>query len=299
MSIDSVKIKIKDKYTELVFNETTGVYEAEIEAPDATSYNLAGGYYPITLEVVNSEGMEVSKDDTDAAFGNILRLYVKETVKPIITLKSPSDGSHVQDSSFPIVFSVSDETGGSGVDESSIDLKFDGNSVEVFKQNTGYGFECTYLPEDSTAEGSHNIQISAKDNDGNSAEPIDISYIIDKTSPTLVVTSPDFSVTNQQYCLVSGVTYDNLSNIDFVGIWLNNKKIGDVSVDNDGIFSKEILLLEGKNVIHIKSTDKSGRSSAVQKEVQLDTVPPEVYQVNFEPNPLSEKYPVRITLEVI
>lgn len=93
MAISRVRVKINGVWTNLTYNSSTGKYEGTIAAPAATSYNLSGRYYPVTVEAANDAGTVTTKDDSDASLGSSLRLTVKETVKPVITLISPTNGS--------------------------------------------------------------------------------------------------------------------------------------------------------------------------------------------------------------
>ena len=117
MAISRVRVKINGVWTNLTYNSSTGKYEGTIAAPAATSYNLSGRYYPVTVEAANDAGTVTTKDDSDASLGSSLRLTVKETVKPVITLISPTNGSYIQNSNTPVIFTVLDEANGSGVKE--------------------------------------------------------------------------------------------------------------------------------------------------------------------------------------
>lgn len=299
MAISKVRVKINGTWTNLTYNSTTGKYEGTIAAPSTTSYNLSGRYYPVTVEATNDAGTVTTKDDTDAAIGTSLRLTVKETVKPVITLISPTDGAYIQNGSAPIVFTVTDEANGSGVKESSIVLEVDDSAVPLTKTAIANGYQCTYTPETSMSDGSHAIVINAQDNDGNAAMAVDASYIIDTIPPTLTLSEPTSAVTNQPACTVAGITNDNLSTPVSVEISLNGVSAGSAAVDSSGNFSKTLTLTEGDNTIKVVSTDKSGRSTTVTKTVKLDTSIPQITNVSFAPNPVSTSQPVKITLEVM
>lgn len=299
MAISRVRVKINGVWTNLTYNSSTGKYEGTIAAPAATSYNLSGRYYPVTVEAANDAGTVTAKDDSDVALGSSLRLTVKETVKPVITLISPTNGSYIQNSNTPVIFTVFDEANGSGVKESSITMKVDGVPAVLAKSSVTNGYQCTYTPEDSMSDGSHTIVIDAQDNDGNAALQISASYIIDTVPPTLTLSEPTFAITNQPSCVFSGTTNDNLSTPVSVEFMLNGEEAGGAAVDTSGNFSKTLTLTEGENVVKVVSTDKAGRSTTVTKNVKLDTSIPQITNVSFEPNPVSTSQPVKITLEVV
>lgn len=299
MAISKVRVKINGVWTNLTLNSSTGKYEGTIAAPATTSYNLSGRYYPVTVEATNDAGTVTTKDDTDATIGSSLRLTVKETVKPVITLISPADGAYIQNGSAPVVFTVTDETNGSGIKENSIVLKVDDSVAPLTKSVIANGYQCTYIPETPMSDGNHAIVINAQDNDGNVAETVNTFYTVDTIPPTLTLSEPTFAITNQPACTIAGITNDNLSTPVSVEISLNGVSAGSASVDSNGNFSKMLTLAEGDNIVKVISTDKAGRSTAVTKSIKLDTSIPQITNVLFAPNPVSTSQPVKITLEVV
>lgn len=299
MAISKVRVKINGVWTILTKNSSTGKYEGTISAPSVTSYNLSGGYYPVTVEATNDAGTVTTKDDTDATIGSSLRLTVRETVKPVITLIYPTDGTYTQNNSTSITFTVTDEANGSGLKENSISLKVDGVVSGFVMEPISNGFNCIYTPLTPLNDGQHTIEIDAQDNDGNWAIKVNAVYTIDTIPPTLSITEPTFVITNQPSCTFIGITNDNLSTPVSVEFMLNGQEAGSAPVDTNGNFSKTLTLSEGDNVIKIISTDNSGRSTTVTKTIKLDTTIPQITNAHFEPNPTSTSQPVKITLEVI
>lgn len=299
MAISKVRVKINGAWTNLTLNSSTGKYEGTIAAPAATSYNLAGKYYPVTVEATNDAGTVTTKDDSDAAIGASLRLVVKETVKPVISITSPTDGTYTQNNALPIVFDVTDEANGSGVDAESIVLNVDGADVPLTKTAVTNGYTCTYTPLEAMEDGEHTITITASDYDGNEAVAVNASYTIDTIPPTITVTTPIREITNQPSCTVSGTTNDASSSPVEVSMSLNSDEAVLVEVDSLGNFSKAFTLVEGDNTITVISTDKAGRSTTVTKTIKLDTSIPQITGISFTPNPVSTSQPVTITLEVV
>lgn len=298
MAISTVRVKINGTWTNLTYNSSTGKYEGTITAPSTTSFNLSGGYYPVTVEATNDAGTVTTKDDTDLTIGSSLRLTVKETVKPVITLTSPTNGSYIQNNKPTIIFKVVDEAGGSGVNSGSISLKVDGTSVSLTKTSITNGYQCSYTPSTALSDGSHTIAISAKDNDGNSASAVSAAFKVDTVPPTLSVTAPTATITNQPSCTVSGTTNDATSSPVTVTITLNSGSAETVSVDSSGNFTKTLTLAEGANTIKVVSTDSAGRSTTVTKSIKLDTTIPKIVSVTFEPDPVNTSQSVKISIEV-
>lgn len=104
MAIKKVRVQIDGVWTNLTLSN--GKWTGTITAPSTTSYNLANRYYPVKVEVTNDAGTVVTKDATDATIGKALRLVVKELIKPVIKLVSPSSGAYVTSNKQPVVFEV-------------------------------------------------------------------------------------------------------------------------------------------------------------------------------------------------
>ena len=155
MAIKTVKATINGQTYDLTLNSASGKWEATITAPGQTSYNLAGGYYNVSVEATNEAG---TKGSADASTVNGLKLVVKETVAPVITIVSPTSGAYVANSKQPVVFNIVDESGGSGVDISTLVVKQDGTAVaaaNITHTAIANGYSVTYTPSAALSDGSH------------------------------------------------------------------------------------------------------------------------------------------------
>ena len=149
MAINQVRAKVNGQWYTLTL-QANGKYEASITAPGATSFNQPGGYYNVTVEAINTAG---TTGTADASTLDGLKLYVKETVAPVITILSPSGGAYVTNNKQPVVFTVTDEAGGSGVDLNSVVVKLDGAPVsagELTHSVITNGYSFTYMPPTTT-----------------------------------------------------------------------------------------------------------------------------------------------------
>ena len=117
MAIKTVQAIINGQIYTLVKNASTGKYEATITAPGKTSYGQSGGYYNVTVKATNDAG---TTGQADGSTLTGLRLVVRERVAPVITILSPSSGAYVSNNKQPVVFTITDEDGGSGVDLTSL-----------------------------------------------------------------------------------------------------------------------------------------------------------------------------------
>lgn len=287
MAIKTVKTTINGQTYDLTLNSASGKWEATITAPGKTSYNLAGGYYNVSVEATNEAG---TKGSADASTVEGLKLVVKETVAPVITIVSPTAGAYVANSKQPVVFNVTDETGGSGVDISTLVVKQDGTTVaaaNITHTAIANGYSVTYTPSAALSDGSHTVTINCKDHDGNAATEKSTTYTVDTVPPTLNVTSPaDGLITAASSVTVAGTTNDATSSPVVITISLNGTDQGTVNVGTGGTFSKVITLKEGSNTIIVKAKDAAGKESSVTRTVTLDTSVPKIKAATITPNPV-------------
>lgn len=287
MAIKTVRARVNGTWHTLTYNSGTGAYEATVTAPGATSYNQPGGYYNVEVEATNTAGTTTT---ASASTLDGLKLVVKEKVAPIITILSPTSGAYVTNSKQPVVFNVVDETGGSGVAVASVAVKLDGAAVATSTLThtaiTG-GYSFTFTPAAAMSDGSHTVQITASDNDGNAAAAKSTTFKVDTVPPTLNVTAPaEGLATNNASLTVQGTTNDATSSPVTVNIRLNGTDQGAVTVNANGSFSKAVTLTEGNNTIVITATDAAGKASSITRNVILDTSVPVIKSARITPNPV-------------
>lgn len=275
MAIKTVKVTINGSEYSLT-NSSGNTWTGTITAPGATSYNETDHEFPVTVTATNDAGTTAS----DSSYG----LRVKETVAPVITITSPTSGARVVNNKQPIVFTVIDESGGSGVDISSLVVEQDGTAVASGIVTTAVtnGYSVTYTPTTALSDGEHTVTVNCSDNDGNAAAAKTTTYTVDTVPPTLNVTSPaDGLITNNASCVVAGVTNDATSSP--VTLTVNGTA---VTVGSNGAFNKTITLVEGTNTITVVATDSAGKSSTVTRNVTLNTSSIVISNISITPNPV-------------
>ena len=286
MAISQVRAKVNGTWYTLTLNSSTGKYEASITAPGATSYNQPGGYYNVAVEATNDAGT-ISTADGSTLSG--LQLVVKERVAPVITILSPSSGAYVSNSKQPVVFTITDEDGGSGVDLDSVVVKMDSAAVAasaISHSAITNGYSFTYTPASALSDGSHTVEVSASDHDGNAATAKSNTFTVDTVPPTLNVTAPtDGLITNSSSVVVKGTTNDTTSSPVTITIKLNGADQGAVTVSG-GSFSKTLTLAEGSNTIEVTATDAAGKTSTVTRTITVDTSVPAIQSASITPNPV-------------
>jgi len=302
MAIKSVRVKINGLWTNLT-QDKTGKWTGNITAPAATSYNLPTGHYPVLIEAVNDAGTVKTWETTDTEWGDALKLVVRETIKPVITIVSPSDGSYVTNNQQTISFRVIDEAGGSGVDLSTIKLKIDG-TVYGSEEGVTYtellnGYQCSFTPQIAMEDGQHTIVVNASDHDGNVAMAKSSTITVDTVPPALTVSSPAADlITNHNVLTIEGMTNAETSSPVEVQITLNDGDQGSVLVGSDGSFTKTVTLTEGVNIITVTATDTSGKTSTITNMVSLDTSIPKIQSLSIAPSPVNASANLTIAVEV-
>lgn len=305
----TVKALIYGQEYTLVYNELTGNYEAEVTAPGDSSYqHNEDHYFPVIITATDEAGNSTTISDTQGDFKDVLKLFVKEQIKPKIVELSPSDGSYISTSNPTISFRVLDNINGqtsgySGINPDSIVLTVAGNVVDnedITKTPIDGGYECAYIPFDAIEDGVCSVSVKAFDYDGNESNLAEAIFTIDTVPPVLEVTSPEEGVvTNKSTITVSGKTSDASSSPVAVQILINDEDQGEVMVESDGSFSKEITLPDkGTHIITVISVDSAGRESYVTRTVTLKTTAPKFEFVGISPNPVNcgKTYTISVTL---
>lgn len=286
MAIKTVRAKLNGTWHTLTYNSSKNAWEATVTAPGATSYHQSSGDYNVEVEATNDAGTTGSASGSNLTG---LRLVVKERVAPVITILSPSGGAYVTNSKQPVVFTVVDEAGGSGINLSSLVVKLDGTAVAsntIATTAITNGYSVTYTPASAVSDGSHTVTVAVSDNDGNAATAKSTTFTVDTVPPTLNISAPADGISvNTQSLTVAGTTNDSTSSPVTIKITLNGTDQGSVSVGSNGAFSKAVTLADGSNTIVVTATDAAGKTSSVTRTVKLDTSVPTVKSATITPNP--------------
>ena len=303
MAIDTVKVTVNGA-TVTATDNGNGTYTATLAAPNTTSYHVnSGHYYPVTVVATNKAGTATTVNDQTATIGQSLRLRVKETTAPTISVSSPTSGQYFGVASPEIKFTVIEEAGSSGVAISTLKITVDSatytntsSNVTVSTVTNGYSISC--VPS-SLTDGTHTLKITVEDNDGNTATSASISFVTDTIAPTLSVTSPSVSDTYSPTAniTVAGTTSDSTSGVPTVKITLNGTDQGAVTVSN-GAYSKGVTLVNGSNTIVVTATDKAGKVTTITRTIILDTSSPVIASVVINPNPVNIGANYTVTISV-
>ena len=290
MAISKVRVQINGTWTTLTYNQSTGAYEATITAPSTTSFNRTGGYYPVTVEATNSVGTVTTVNDSHATLGNSCKLRVQETVKPTVTIVSPTSGARVTNNKQPIVFNVVDETNGSGIDTNSIIVQLDDreqNDLTLEKTAITNGYRYTFVPGTVLSDGDHRFSAQVSDFDGNTSSAVNIVFTVDTVAPTLNIISPtEGMATASTSVVVSGTTNDATSSPVTLTMALDSGTAQAVTVASNGSFTITFSNLgHGSHKVVIVAKDAAGKTTTITRNFTVDTSAPVISSITISPNP--------------
>lgn len=256
MAISQVRAQLNGQWYTLTYNPETRTYQTTL-TPDVFSGSQPGGYYNIVVEATNDSGAVATTDGNTFAS---LKLVVLETTPPTLTIVSPPPG-YVTNNTPAITCTTVDNTGGSGIDPSTVSVALDGEPVPpeqiTITAVSGGAYTIVYTPASALSDGEHTVAFSISDNDGNSASTSAV-YIIDTTPPQLMANLSFLEVVTDAYTVVlSGHTEDAIANPVTVKISHNGKQ-SELTLDELGNFNHEISLSVGENSIAVIATDAAG-----------------------------------------
>ncbi len=261
MALTRVRVKLNGVWTTLTYNASTGRYEGDVTAPLVTSANLPGGYYNLEADVSNSEGKTTSISGTAL---RSLRLVVRETAAPTLTLVSPPAG-YINTRRPAVVLTASDEAGGSGIDPGSFAVVLDGHpqTAGLSTETAANGVRLDWTPTADLSEGPHTLSISISDRDGNTST-INAAYTVDVTPPGLTLSLPDtHRVVDSETIHVAGRAWDGISGPPSVAITVNGverwrRPAADGWSADPVDFTADIPLDIAGNDIAVTATDGAG-----------------------------------------
>lgn len=280
-----------------IYDEDLQQWSIETTAPAESSWNQPDHVFTVELYAEDLAGNLAKMDSSDITYGEQLKIRVLEKTAPTATIKYPTQGSVLGDTTQTIQLVIKDE-GGSGLNMASIEFKVNGEVKTVSSWSDGADGEkiASYEATD-LSNGSNTVTLKVWDNDGNESNTASVTFVISTDAPSLDVTTPiDNLITNDFACTVSGVakagsSYTTISQVTVNGI--------PVSVDPEtGAFTTTVTLTEGSNTIVIVATDNIGKTTTVRRNVTLDTVYPIITDVKAEATTVDASGRIRITFKV-
>ena len=247
MEMKTVRAKLGDRWAALTYNAATGRYEGVL-TPPGTSIHQPDGYFDVQVEAVNQAGETAS---VSAAQLPALRLVVRETTAPTLTLVSPAPG-YLTTQTPAVVFQAVDEAGGSGVDPDQFSVSPAGT---VTRTAVSGGYRFTWTPAAPWADGAHTITASVRDYDGNEST-VSGAYIVDTVPPELLLQQPHLRhVVDDEAVSVTGEAWDVTA--PAVAVMVSGRTVPVVG----GRFQAVVPLEIGENRIPVTAVDGAGNQT--------------------------------------
>lgn len=259
MALQQVRVKLNGTWTILTYDSATGRYEGDLATP-GTSAHQPDGYYVLEAEATLTTGASTSLSGT--AYSG-LRLVVRETTAPTLTLVSPPAG-YINTQRPTVTLTASDEAGGSGIDLGSFTVSVDGTAQTegLSTDATAEGVTLTWTAAADLPEGPHTIAFSISDRDGNTTT-VSAVYTVDVTPPELSLKLPDtHRVVDSETISVAGWTWDGVSGPPAVAISVNGvtrwSSQPPAEPGESLEFAADIPLFIAANDIKVTATDGAG-----------------------------------------
>lgn len=256
MAISQVRALFDGQWHTLTWNEATRRYECRL-TPERTSYGQPDGRYSVTLEATNDSGETVTV--VGGSFPG-LTLTVRETAPPAAAIEAPE--GYVTDSRPQVVFTVTDEAGGSGVDLATLAVMSDSDPWPgtLAHEAIENGYRVTFTPSEALTEGLHAIAVSVRDHDGNQAGT-ERSIIIDTVPPALDP-ADHRTVVDWETLVLTGQTGDITTPPVTLRVERNGQDLGMAEIDPAGGYRFDLPLEVGENFVTLTATDRAGLSTS-------------------------------------
>jgi hypothetical protein len=219
-------------------------------ATGSHSWNgLADGPHTVSLRATDNAGNANTTSIT----------FLVDTVKPTLTINSPSNNSHSNSGSVDVAWDADDLL--SGV--ISIEYRLDGSDW--------IGTSDSHFIWSDLADGAHTFLLRSTDNAGNVNTTL-VTIFVDTVKPTIVVDSPDSgSYNNTGSVTIRWSAADDRSGIMTVersldgGDWAT--VTGETRYDWTG-------LSDGQHILSLRATDNAGNVNTAQVAFTVDTAKP-------------------------
>lgn len=208
-----------------------------------------------SLDITLQEGVNtitVVATDNEGNAATVTRSVHLDTQPPVIILISPAEG-WINDPRPTVLFRVTDEPGGSGVDMTTAEISLDG--VRQTSGVTISGADITFRPPQAMADTYHVITVTVRDRAGNQ-RGLSVTYGVDTVPPELHIQKPDeHRVVDVAEYPVTGWAIDEGSGFDYV-----SSGTARASPDEGGRFILYVPLEVGENTFTVTARDKAGNT---------------------------------------
>lgn len=185
---------------------------------------------------------------------------------PMLSGETPANGAVIAGNTPAIGLDWKDTPDAfeSSVDQDSLVFILDGTDLSGLAVTTATGMALN-LPF-ALSEGFHTVSVEVHDATGSQNRTV-WSFSIDTVAPSLTITEPVVSITNDPVVSVAGTTDPGVT------VTVDGNP---VFVDPMGTFRVDLTLADGIHSIPIISTDAAGNSASTTVDIIVDTVDPTI-----------------------
>lgn len=301
MSVENVKqayVMFNGQKVVATYDADTDLWTAEITAPSESSWSQPNHVYLAEVHAEDLAGNSSTVTSSDATYGDQLKIRVLEKTDPTVTITKPTQDAVLGSSDQEIKGEFFDQ-GGSGINESSINLLLNENEITdwtfVTKPDGDSGTYQIKYDAIGLSDGINTVKLTVSDNDGNTKTST-VSFVISTSAPLLEVTTPtDGLITNATPVTVTGTTSTSSDYVTISEVTVNGTA---VTVGLDGSFSHDVALISGENTITVVSKDSVGKTTSITRTVILDTDAPVITDIHAEATTVDASGIIRITFRV-
>jgi len=241
-------------------------------APERTLF-LDGNVYPLDTPISEEQVDHTISATAKDAGGNTATVgpfhFMLDKTKPVVTIVEAEGGkAFLPDALFNRAVSVKITV--ADLTHTTLVATVDGAPLTLGAPTTQPDGSVLYVSAPITGDATHTISAVATDEVGNKNDAVTASFTIDTTPPQLTFTSHhDGDVVTTPQIVVSGTSDDAQSGTV-------NDIVAAVDTTAKTFTSATLSLVEGKNVITAKGTDKAGNNGSASISIYLDTRAPEI-----------------------
>ncbi|MCU0859669.1 MAG: Ig-like domain-containing protein [Thermoplasmata archaeon] len=258
--LDAVEMQVDD-----------GVWTVVTDGTEALA-GLAEGLHTVAIRATDVAGNEATEEVT----------FRVDVTDPTVSITSPDDGELTSSDSVDVTYVATDL--GSGVE--TVQYSVDGGALTTV---TGGSFELTALED-----GAHTVEVTVTDGAGNAASA-SIEVVVDTTTPTVTVTSPESgSLFAEDMVTMEWTASDSGSGIATVEVSIDATSW---TTATGGTF-EFTGLDDGSIDLYVRVTDMAGNAAQVYVSVTVDTTAPELSIASPDDGDSFETAEVTVSWEV-
>lgn len=217
--------------------------------------------------LVGSQQKELTPDLGDGIIRSINRMALSaQTRPPQLNIVFPAINSFISTNTPTIELQYSSD---GTIDPDSIEIKHHDSVLMADCTANQADAQCTL--SGALPEGEVTLDVTVANTDGNVSEPAQVTFTVDTMTPVIAVTNPENGlVTNTAQLALGGSVSEAVKTLTLD----HDGKLSSLQISGDNVFSRNITLAEGDNMLVLTAVDMAGNSGSTGLTVTLDTSAP-------------------------